>query len=94
MYRAMLSWEKATLALDIMQSHGLLTAGTPGAPLDGWWAAEYGWAGHELSGAGGMVRRCPLPPLVVTWYVTLSPSMLRSRPCKRSNSERRLPVRA
>lgn len=54
MYRAMLSWEKATLALDIMQSHGLLTAGTPGAPLDGWWAAEYGWAGHELSGAGGM----------------------------------------
>lgn len=54
MYRAMLSWEKATLALDIMRSHGLLTADSPEAPLDGWWAAEYGWAGHELSGGGGM----------------------------------------
>ena len=54
MYRAMLSWEKATLALDIMRSHGLLTADSPDAPLDGWWAAEYGWAGHELSGGGGM----------------------------------------
>lgn len=54
MYRAMLSWEKATLALDIMRSQGLLTADSPEAPLDGWWAAEYGWAGHELSGGGGM----------------------------------------
>lgn len=54
MYRAMLSWEKANLALDIMGSYGLLTAGSPDAPLEGWWAAEYGWAGHELSGAGGM----------------------------------------
>lgn len=54
MYRAMLSWEKATLALDIMRSHGLLTPDSPEAPIDGWWAAEYGWAGHELSGGGGM----------------------------------------
>ena len=54
MYRAMLSWEKANLALDLMRSHGLLTAGSPDVPLEGWWAAEYGWAGHELSGAGGM----------------------------------------
>lgn len=54
MYRAMLSWEKATLALDIMGAHGLLTADSPDVPLDGWWAAEYGWAGHELSGGGGM----------------------------------------
>lgn len=54
MYRAMLSWEKANLALDIMRSHGLLTAESPDAPIGGWWAAEYGWAGHELSGAGGM----------------------------------------
>jgi alkylation response protein AidB-like acyl-CoA dehydrogenase len=54
MYRAMLSWEKANLALDIMRCHGLLTEGTQDAPLEGWWAAEYGWAGHELSGGGGM----------------------------------------
>jgi len=54
MYRAMLSWEKANLALDIMRSQGLLTEGSPDAPIEGWWAAEYGWAGHELSGAGGM----------------------------------------
>lgn len=54
MYRAMLSWEKASLAIDIMRSHGLLMAGSPDAPIDGWWAAEYGWAGHELSGAGGI----------------------------------------
>jgi len=54
MYRAMLSWEKANLALDIMRAHGQLAEGSPGAPLEGWWAAEYGWAGHELSGGGGM----------------------------------------
>lgn len=54
MYRAMMSWEKATLVMDTMRSYGLLTVGSPDAPIDGWWADEYGWAGHELSGAGGM----------------------------------------
>ncbi len=54
MWRAMQSWPKANLALDIMRSYGLLTEDNANAPMNGWWAAEYGWAGHELSGAGGL----------------------------------------
>ena len=53
MWRAMLSWERANLAIDIMGSYGLMTEESPEAPLGGWWESEYGWAGHELSGAGG-----------------------------------------
>lgn len=52
MWRAFVSWPKADLALDVMRSYGLLHG--EGAPLDGWWATEYGWAGHEMSGAGGL----------------------------------------
>ena len=53
-WRAMQSWPKADLAIDIMRNYGLMTEDCPGAPIDGLWAAEYCWAGHELSGAGGL----------------------------------------
>lgn len=53
-WRATLSWGKADMALDIMRNYGLMTEECPGAPIDGLWAAEYCWAGHELSGAGGL----------------------------------------
>ncbi len=53
-WRCLLAWDKVNLGIDIMRSYGILTDEHPGAPLDGWWAAEYGWAGHEMSGAGGL----------------------------------------
>lgn len=54
MWRAILSWPRANLGVDIMRSYGLMYDGSPNVPLDGWWATEYCWAGHEMSGAGGM----------------------------------------
>ena len=52
--RCLISWDKVNLAIDILRMYGLLTDRHPGAPLDGYWADEYGWAGHEMSGAGGL----------------------------------------
>ncbi|MFN8545095.1 MAG: acyl-CoA dehydrogenase family protein [Candidatus Binatia bacterium] len=54
MWAALMSWEKADLALDVMRAHGFLTKDCEDRLLDGWWAAEYGWAGHAWSGAGGV----------------------------------------
>jgi alkylation response protein AidB-like acyl-CoA dehydrogenase len=54
MWAALLSWEKADLAVDTMRAYGLLTKDCEDAYLEGWWAGEYGWAGHAWSGAGGV----------------------------------------
>jgi hypothetical protein len=54
MWRAYLSWERVNVGVDILRLYGLLTEEDPSVQLNGWWAAEYGWAGHEMSGAGGL----------------------------------------
>ena len=53
-WRAVQSWPKADLAVEVMRSYGLMTEEDANAPIDGLWAAEYCWAGHEMSGAGGL----------------------------------------
>ena len=54
MWKALVSWERAALAVDSMRMYGLLTDQYPGAPLDGYWSEEYAGAGHEMSSGGGL----------------------------------------
>ncbi len=53
-WEGIVSFEKADLAIDTMRAYGLLLRDSDEAPLEGWWPAEYKWAGHAWGSGGGV----------------------------------------